>query len=344
MNHIRFVMIACALAASATALASPVVVQNVVRLTVAPTMPVTGTVHSQRELQVTAGVDGRIEFVAEPGTTVKAGDALMRIDTHALELRRAELQAQADRARAQLRFLDAQLARQQGLASTRALSVNDLDQTRSERDVAGSDLRIAEVRLLQVADELRRATVLADFDGVVIERLHDTGEDVGRGSVVARVIDLGRLEVRVPTPNQHSGRIAVDDNLRVRGFGHDALARVRSVVPGIDPRRQAFELHLDLPAAAEGRQWTVGELVSVDLPVLAPVGSLAVPQDALVLRQEGTFVFRIGEDGIAERIAVETGASHEGYIAVSGGLQPGDRVVVRGGETLASGQRVTIQG
>ena len=350
MNTLERLTVALLLLAPAAASAAPaappapVVVQEVVRLTVAPTMPVTGTVHSRNELQVTAGIDGRIAAVAEPGTRVDRGEPLMRIDTVAHELRRAELQAQAERARAQLRFLDAQLARQQSLAGSRAISANDLEQTRSQRDMAASDLRIAEVRLLQVEEDIARATVVADFDGIVTERLRRAGEEVSRGTVVAQVIDTGRLEVRVPTPLQHAGRIAEGDVLRVRGFGRDVQASVRSIVPGTDPRRQSFELRLDLPADGGARPWTVGELLSVDLPVLAPSGALAVPEDALVLRQDGSFVFRVADDGTAERIAVELGASHDGYIAITGpDLKPGDRVVVRGAETLGASQPVTIQ-
>ena len=356
MSHIRpAALLLCAVAAAVSSLAhgqpatppapppAPVLVDQVVRLEAAATTPVTGSVHSRNELQVTAGIDGRIAEVAEPGTAVRQGQPLMRIDTAVHELRRAELQAQAERARAQLRFLDAQLGRQEGLANSRAISANDLEQTRSQRDMAASDLRIAEVRLLQVAEDIGRATVRAEFDGVVTQRLRRVGEDVSRGTVVAEVIDTGSLEVRVPTPLQHDGRIAVGDVLRVRGFGRDLQATVRSVVPGTDPRRQTFELRLDLPADGGGRPWSIGELVSVDLPVLADAGALAVPEDALVLRQEGAYVFRITESNTAERIAVEVGDSHDGTISVSGdGLEAGDRVVVRGGETLGPDQPVTI--
>lgn len=336
-------LIAAGSAQAADPPAAAVEVGDVVRLMTAPTMPVTGTVHSLSELQVTAGVDGRIAFVAEPGTRVARGEPILRIDTATLALRRAELEAQADRARAQLRFLDAQLARQQGLADSRVLSANDLEQTRSQRDVAASDLRIAEVRLLQVADDIERATVVAAFDGVVTERLRHLGEDVARGVVVARVIDTARLEVRVPTPLQYAGRMAVGDRLRVHGHAREAEGVVRSVVPSTDPRRQTFELHVDLPADG-GRAWNIGELVSVALPVLATAGSLAVPQDALVLRQDGIFVFRVNGDDTAERIPVEVGDSHDGYVTVDAALEVGDRVVVRGSETLSAGQRVNVRG
>lgn len=331
--------------------AATVVVQSVERLRMSPTVPVTGTVYSRDDVQITIGVDGELEYVAEPGTRVKKGEVIARIDTLPLELSRAEQQAQAERARAQLTFLDAQLRRQQDLADTNVLAANDLEQTQSERDVAASDLRIAEVRLKQIDDQLQRAIVRADFAGVITERLRNVGEDITRGTIVARLLDTERLEVRVLAPLRYQGRVAVGDELRLFGFEREAVGVVRSLVPATDPRQQAFELRIDIRGpraddirgqAADVMPWAVGELVSVAIPLRTASEVLAVPRDALILRQEGSFVFRVNDDGTAERIAVSIGDSSGDRIAVQGELAEGDQVVVRGGESLAPGQLVEI--
>ena len=70
--------------------------------------------------------------------------------------------------------------------------------------------------------------------------------------------------------------------------------------------------------------------------------SLAVPRDALILRQDGTYVFRVNSEQVAERVRVETGDSAGDLIAVRGELAEGDRVVVRGAETLSDGRGVSI--
>ncbi len=316
-----------------------VVVETVARMSVAPTVPVTGTVYSRDDVQVTLGVEGRIEFVAEPGTRVAAGDVIARIDTTQLELSHAEQSAQAERARAQLRFLDAQLRRQRELANTNVLSANELEQTESQRDVAASDLRIAELRLAQIDDQLERAVVRAGFAGVITERLRREGEDVSRGTVVARLLDTERLEVRVLAPLRYRDRVTVGDELRLYGFEREATGRVRALVPGSDPRNQAFELLIEIVG---GSHWSVGELVSVALPLRSGALSLVVPRDALILRQDGNFVYRVTAEGTAERVSVTVGDSSGEHIAVQGDLAEGDRVVVRGAETLAPGQAVQI--
>lgn len=320
-----------------------VVVQPVEKMNISPTVPVTGTVYSRDDVQITLGVDGQLEYVAEPGTRVKKGEVVARIDTTQLELSRDEQQAQAERAAAQLRFLDAQLRRQQDLADTNVLAANELEQTQSQRDVAASDLRIAEVRLKQIDDQLKRAVVRADFAGVVTERLRNVGEDISRGTVVARLLDTERLEVRVLAPLRYQGRIHLGDELRMYGHEREAVGIVRSMVPATDPRQQSVELRIDVKAGSEGfAPWSVGELVSVGIPLRAANRVLAIPRDALILRQEGNYVFRVSKDGTAEKIAVQIGDSTGDHIAVEGELLEGDQVVVRGGESLQPGQPVEV--
>jgi hypothetical protein len=67
-----------------------------------------------------------------------------------------------------------------------------------------------------------------------------------------------------------------------------------------------------------------------------------VPRDALVLRHNGSFVFRINSDNIAEQIAVKIGDSAGELTAVTGPLNAGDRVAIRGAENLSEGASVKI--
>ncbi|MCG8433198.1 MAG: efflux RND transporter periplasmic adaptor subunit [Gammaproteobacteria bacterium] len=311
------------------------------RALIVPTVPIAGTIYSRNDVQITIGVDGQLEYVAEPGTVLQKDDVIARIDQTPLLLQKAEQEAAAERARAQLIFLDRQLDRQQNLLTANSTSANQLEQTQSDRDVAASDLRIAELRIQQIDDQLQRATIRAQFNGVIIERLRREGEDVSRGAILARMTDTENLEVRVFAPLRYSGRVTSGDSLRIFGYESEHSGIVRTVVPSADMRSQTFEVRVDLPQEALG-EWTVGQLVSVAIPMRSATDSLAVHRDALILRRDGTFVFRISDENIAERIAVEIGDSSGDLVAVEGDLNEGDRVVVRGAETLSPGRQVTI--
>jgi RND family efflux transporter MFP subunit len=312
---------------------------TVLRIELAPTVSVPGTVFSRSDVQVTAGVAGQIEMVAEPGTVVLAGQAVARIDRTGLLLQREEQEALLERAEVNLRQLDSQLRRQKELHNSNVVSEFDLEQTEASRDLARSDASITRVRIRQVDDEIRRAEVVARFTGVVTERLRREGEDVARGEILARLTDVENMEVRAFVPLRHLPRTAVGQRIRIFADQGEHEGLIRAVVPTGDVRSQTFETIIDLPPGA-GNIWTVGQLVSVAVPISTAAPALAIPRDALILRQNGSFVFRINNENRAERIYVDIGDSAGDLVAVTGSLQEGDRIAIRGAENLADGAEV----
>lgn len=321
---------------------SPVVqVAGVERRPIAPTVSVPGTVYSRNEVQITAGIDGQLESVAEPGTIVQKGEPVARLDRRPLLLQREEQEALLERAEISLRQLESQLRRQRELQSSSLVSEFELEQTAANRDLAASDANITRVRIRQIDEQIRRADALAPFTGIVIERLRRGGEDVGRGEALAQLTDIENMEVRAFVPLKHLPRTGVGDSIEVFTGEERFDGSIRALVPTGDVRSQTFTAHIDLPASAAGA-WTVGQLVSVAVPIRTAAATLTVPRDALILRQSGSYVFRINDDSQAERVYVEIGDSAGELVAVRGALQEGDRVAVRGGENLTDGASVRV--
>lgn len=346
MRNTRLVIVAMMFIAS-PALAQmqmpPKVVQvaQVSRTELAPTVAVPGTIFSRNEVQLTAGVAGQLEFVAEPGTIVQAGQPVAHIDTRALILQREEQEALLERAEINVRQLNSQLRRQKELSGQSLVSEFELEQTEANRDLAVSDANIIRVRIRQIEDQIRRADVRAPFTGIVVSRERRAGEDVSRGEALGRMTDLRNLEVRAYVPLKHLPRTSVGQQLEI--FATDASHRgtIRALVPTGDVRSQTFEALIDLPVSVTA-DWTVGQLVSVAVPISAREMALTVPRDALVLRANGAFVFRINGDNKAEQIRVEIGDSAGELVAVSGALAEGDQIAIRGAEGLREGADVKI--
>jgi len=321
--------------------AAVVQVAAVERTEVSPTVAVPGTIYSRNEMQVTAGVSGQLITVAEPGTIVEQGKAVASIDTGPLLLQRAEQEALLARAEISVRQLESQLRRQTELQGSNLVSEFELEQTEANRDLAISDANITRVRIRQIDDQVRRAIVRAPFTGVVISRSHRGGEDVARGETIAQLTDILNMEVRAFVPLKHLPRTVVGDSINIFATNAVHQGKIRALVPTGDVRSQTFEAHIDLPVEAISA-WTVGQLVSVAIPIRAREAVLAVPRDALVLRHDGSYVFRINDDNSAERVAVEIGDSAGDLISVSGPLRQGDRVAIRGAENLRDGMATKI--
>ena len=74
----------------------PVKIDKVTEMVLPATSVFMGTVESRTHIPITAGVNGRIEKIAQPGDFVQLGDTLIEMDTLPLQLRLAEQKAQEE--------------------------------------------------------------------------------------------------------------------------------------------------------------------------------------------------------------------------------------------------------
>jgi RND family efflux transporter MFP subunit len=306
---------------------------------IAPVTKVPGTVVSRNDARLSAEVTGRLTSVADVGTSVTAGQPVAEIEDTSLRLLNTELQAQVSRAEARLRFLESEEKRFKQLAESNLAAATQLEQTRSDRDVARGDLAVARSRLEQNEDQLGRTKIVAPFDGVVVERLMTPGERVEEGSKVVRLVDQDNLEVIARAPLEYFNYIERGQLLEVSAGPNPSLARVRTVVAVGDENTHQFEIRLDL----EGNPFQVGRTLRISIPTSGSREVLTVPRDALVLRPEGQSVFVVDANNEARQISVTVGVGQGENIEILGAVSPGDKVVIRGNERLQPGQAVNVQ-
>ena len=131
---------------------------------------------------------------------MEKGEAIARIDAGDLKLDLADSKAQLGSLKSQLKFRDSSLQRFQKLAASNNAAATQLDEAQSQLDMTRQEIKRAEVAIAQIKRRIRQTEVLAPFPGVVAERLVQTGEFVGRGEEVARLVDTDNREIRAQAP------------------------------------------------------------------------------------------------------------------------------------------------
>lgn len=319
----------------------PVTITEVLSTDVSPIVPAAGTVFSRNETQITAGMAGRLDWVAEPGDMVAAGDTVAKFDCELLQLQHERQVAEADRARVTFENLQRETDRLESLIATSAVSELQLERTQASRDLARGNQRIAQIVIRETEGQLKRCTVRAPFSGVVTLRLRNPGEDVERSTVLAAMTDPSNLEVRASVPIRYLPRMITGEIAEVRMNELRMEGLVRTVVPAANSQSQTFQVRLDLPKDAP-QIVAAGQLVSVSLPLSANT-ALTVPRDSVVLREDGAFVMRINSEQKVERVMVEVTEATGDNLAVRGAIASGDKIAVRGAESLEEGELVAIQ-
>ena len=336
---------AIAPAASAQAPQMPpavVEVADATSKTMAPSIETPGTVVSLNDSRISAEIAGRIVWVAPEGSNLKEGDVLARIEDRDMAIAVCRWKATITRMAARLKFLTSELERANRLVAQGNAAESRAQQAESDLVTAEQDLVDAKLQLELAELNAARTLVQAPFPGRVVERFAQAGEYAAPGRELARLVDTENLEVQTQAPVRLSPFVGDGSTVDLIMGSEHVESSIRAIIPVGDEISRTMALRVTLPV---GHGLVVGSAVNVALPAALPADVIAVPRDALVLRADGTYVFRIKEDGTAERIRVQTGASHGTLVAVAdSSIAPGDRVVIRGGERLRPGQPTQVSG
>lgn len=307
----------------------------------------TGTLTAERSARLSPRVDGLVSAVrVDAGDRVKAGQMLLELDaavaTHALERARAGT-TEAKARLAEAERLNAEAARLKGEGHIPQTEVATRESGFIQAEAALAAATAAEG---EQAELLRRHRLPAPFSGVIARKLAEVGEWVTRGTPVLELVSTDRVRLDVRVPQERFARITQDSKVSVSS---DALpdrklpARIIARVPVSDATARTFLVRM-LVEDPQG-QLLPGTSATATVELAGKRSAVVVPRDALLRYPDGTysvFVVRTadGRSTVEERrVTIGRGSAR---VEVLNGLQAGEPVVVRGNETLRSGQAVRV--
>lgn len=268
----------------------------------------------------------------EEGDAVEAGEILAELDMseQRAELRRAE--AQAERAR-----LDYERLRE--LLDRDSISQADYQRARAELRIAESERDLWQTRV-----DFGRVT--APVDTVVTQRLVEPGEAVDARDTLFELAVLEQLVIEPGLSELDVARLEPGRTLPVR---LDALpgetfeGRLQRIFPAADPQSRLVTVEVALPGDAAERGVRPGYLARLEFEVNRQRDVLALPASIVGSDDErgGRYVYVI-EDGRLVHREVETGLSQDGWIEITGGIEPGETVLASNPIDMRDGQRVRI--
>lgn len=307
-------------------------------VTMSPTFAAPGSVVAMNDAHIAAEVEGKVDKVAEVGDIVKAGDPVAELDLDILRLQYESDEADVVRLRATVRYDDEQALRMNRLVKAQAIATSTRDEVVSTRDGDEAQLAQAIADAAKSKYELDHGAIRAPFPGRVAARLINPGEYATVGKDIVRLVDIDDVEVSVPAPIGVSRYLKPGTSLTMEIEDKPVIGKVRATVPVGDVNSRTIEVRIPIKAS----DGVVGDAVKVLIPSAPPRNVLAVPRDALVLREDTTYVFRVKKDNTVEHVAVETGTEDGTLVEIKGDVKVGDRIVIRGAERLEVGQQVRV--
>jgi len=339
---LNILFIISTLISTASAMDLPPASVNVVTAkitTLTPVVSVSGTTVSQNNSTISAEVSGRLIDLSPIGARVNKGDILAQIDDKHLNIQLREYQANLLNAETQFNFLAKEVKRKSILVSKKLSPKTELDKTLSERDVAKGVVLVAKARLDRTLQDLNYTHVKAPFTGIIADRIANLGEYIDSGNAIVRLVETANSEASVFTPIIAYQFLIKSKELFVESPLGKGYAPIKTIIPIADSRSHLMEVRLDMSAF----NWPIGLNFKTTVASGPSKQALTVPRDALVLRREGTSIFRINKDNHAEKLSVTVGMAMGNLIEILGDVQAGDLIVIRGAERLKADQAVQIK-
>ncbi len=336
---------------SANDRSAPVVVGTVEQTNFAQQVTLNGSVIARRLTRVAAEVDGRVtEVLVEQGDYVKQGTVLLRLRATPTKLRLATARAELQEAEATARLAKISERRLAKLAKSKVVSADDYDTARAKMDESLAVAAGARAKMDQIKDELERHTVTAPFDGVVTDKVAEVGAWVETGDALFSLEDIDRVRLEFPTPQSFYNQISTNTSVEVR---LDAMltraitAQVSRKIPVASASARTFMLWVELDNPDHQIIPGMSARGVLRLETAVAPSAFTISRDALVRKPDGTVLVWVLEQDETEMtvkpVKVVPGRALDGRVEVNGTtLSVGDRIVIRGNETLRPGQAVRV--
>ena len=259
------------------------------------------------------------------GCPVKKGQVLARISSPQMESTRRSAQATLEQAQ------DAydRLKKVHDNGSLPEIKwremVADLEKAQSALDLANAML----------ADN----TIKAPFDGTVTTVNAEIGENIAPLKPVMRIINTKGMAVKISVPENEITKVQIGDTAEV-------------VIPAMNDRHlNGKVIEKNMTASLLTHSYPVKVLIEQPDTDLSPgmIGKVVlksdvnkgiiVPANAVLINQEGKFVW-VAEDGRATRRQISLSGYSGNGVIVSEGLETGDVVIVEGYQKVSEGMKV----
>ncbi|MBQ6664711.1 MAG: efflux RND transporter periplasmic adaptor subunit, partial [Synergistaceae bacterium] len=289
----------------------------------------------------------------DKGASVRKGQLLATLDPRDYQTQLKQAQAQQAQAQAQYENAKADFNRYENLYKQRVIPRSTYDTYKTQMDVALSSLNVAKAATTAVRDSLRDTELRAPFDGVIVDRMVESFQDITAKQTIFILQDISMLEIVFNVPDTDviwasKATSSTPDSIRAK---FDAIPErtfpltFKEFVLQADRNTNTFPVTAVMP-----QQKDVALLPGMTATVEVEISDsesgekvFTVPQTAIVTSGDKTYVWRC-EDNTVKRVSVRQNNPHNnGFIEISSEkLRDGNMIVVAGAHLLHEGQKVRM--
>jgi len=333
----------------------------------------TGQTAAVEDVKIRARVSGYLLKKHVPdGAIVKKDQPLLKIDPVNYQAALDRARAEVARWQASVEKTQADMRRNEKLLPNGAVSREDYDLSVAQFKIAQAELLGAQANVRRCEQDVKDTEIVAPIDGRMGPCNFSIGDLVPAGgpdesSVLTSVATIDPMWVYFNMPERKV--LELQDEARRDGYGNRpehfknlkwpasiGLANEQGhphqgILDFVDNRIDPQTGTLRVRAVVDNSQqyFQPGMSVRVKLPVSDPRQVLLVPESAVGTEQGQKYLLTVDQESVVQRSPVKLGSqvalpgAAEPYRAISAGLAPAARVIVRGLQQARVGAKVVAR-
>jgi len=305
-----------------------------------------GTVQPFNTVTVKSRVDGEVIKIGfRQGQMVKEGDLIAQIDPRPYQAALDQAEAKKKQDESNLANARLDLARYTDLAKQNFATRQQLDTQTANVAALESQIKGDEGAIANARTQVDYTTIRAPISGRTGFRLVDQGNNVHASDTngIVTIVQLQPISVVLTAPEENvvainqalaEGEVQV---IAQSSDGSKTLSTGKLALVNNEVDQAAGTIRMKASFDNKDNALWPGLSVSTMLLVETLKGVTVVPQDAIQHGPTGLFVYAVGNDNKVDVKPVKVSQQDKNRAVVMEGLQPGDKVVIKGQSRLQKG-------
>ncbi len=246
---------------------------------------------------------------------------------------------EGDKARVRMIAAEARLK-----SSRIQLAMLEAGETPTAIAVQAAAVNEAEANLAVMRARLTECQIQAPFSGTITRVYVRQGDMAAMKTPLLALADLDTLVMRCAVPEAYASLLRTGMTARITLDalpGHLFESRLTRMFPELDERMRTRTVELDVSGVREVMPGMFGR---AELTLALVPDALQVPVHAIKVASDGSRRVFVFADGRVSARPVQTGSEYAGKVQILSGLEPAERVVVKGMENLKEGMEVQLTG
>lgn len=295
-----------------------------------------GNVTTKNMIVIYPEYSGILTYVyVKEGQKVTKGQILAKIDDGGLSQQLVQIQLQTDLAKTTFE-------RQERLWNQKIGSEIQFLQ-------AQTNYKALQKSVDQLKQQLERTMVTAPFSGIIDDVITEQGSVVAPGqSQLLRIVNLDNMYIETEVPEKYITTVTKNKKVEIIFpiLGKTLLSKIRQASNYINPANRTFKIEIGIPNSEKNIKPNLTAKLKIN--DYSNNNAFLIPQSIISENSKGQqYIYVVtnktkNNEGVAERIIIETGKTQGDVIEVTQGLKEGFEIIKEGARSIREGQTVKI--